>query len=145
MRFQDEKLIPNKLTTNFGKKFPFSILIAEDNQMNQHVILNILRKMGYVPDLVKNGQEALEAVKQKEYEIILMDIQMPVMDGLEATQIIRKTLKKQPIIIALTANVMTDDEETCINAGMNDYIRKPFKLEELMNRLEKWHLTRIET
>lgn len=145
MRFQDEKLIPNKLTTNFSKKFPFAILIAEDNQMNQHVILNILHKMGYEPDLVKNGQEALEAVKQKEYEIILMDIQMPVMDGLEATQIIRKTLKKQPIIIALTANVMTDDEETCINAGMNDYIRKPFKLEELMSRLQKWHLTRIET
>ncbi|MNK13792.1 Aerobic respiration control sensor protein ArcB [compost metagenome] len=145
MRFQDEKLIPNKLTTNFSKKFPFAILIAEDNQMNQHVILNILHKMGYEPDLVKNGQEALEAVKQKEYEIILMDIQMPVMDGLEATQIIRKTLKKQPVIIALTANVMTDDEETCINAGMNDYIRKPFKLEELMSRLQKWHLTRIET
>ncbi|TCC95805.1 response regulator [Pedobacter hiemivivus] len=142
--FQDEKLIPSKLSTNFSKKFPFTILIAEDNQMNQHVILNILRKMGYSPDLAKNGQEAIEAVKQKEYEIILMDIQMPVMDGLEATQIIRKTLKKQPIIIALTANVMTDDEETCINAGMNDYIRKPFKLEELMNRLEKWHLIGIE-
>jgi two-component system sensor histidine kinase/response regulator len=142
--FQDEKLIPNKLSTNFSKKFPFTILIAEDNQMNQHVILNILRKMGYSPDLAKNGQEAIEAVKQKEYELILMDIQMPVMDGLEATQIIRKTLKKQPIIIALTANVMTDDEETCINAGMNDYIRKPFKLEELMNRLEKWHLIGIE-
>lgn len=142
--FKNEKLIPNKLSTNFSKKFPFAILIAEDNQMNQHVILNILHKMGYEPDLVKNGQEALEAVKQKAYEIILMDIQMPVMDGLEATQIIRKTLKKQPIIIALTANVMTDDEETCMKAGMNDYIRKPFKLEELMSRLEKWHLARIE-
>jgi two-component system sensor histidine kinase/response regulator len=141
---QDEKLIPNKLTTNFSKKFPFNILIAEDNQMNQHVILNILRKMGYLPDLVKNGQEAIEAVNQKDYGIILMDIQMPFIDGLEATQIIRKTLTKQPVIIALTANAMTNDEETCINAGMNDYIRKPFKPEELMNRLEKWHLVPTE-
>ena len=142
--FHDEKLIPSKLSTNFSKKFPFSILIAEDNQMNQHVILNILRKMGYLPDLVKNGQEAIEAANHKSYDVILMDIQMPVMDGLEATQIIRRTLIMQPVIIALTANAMTDDEETCMNAGMNDYIRKPFKPEELMNSLEKWYLAPIE-
>jgi CheY-like chemotaxis protein len=68
-----------------------------------------------------------------------MDMQMPVMDGLEATKVIRQTVTKQPIIIALTANAMADDEDTCLKAGMDDYISKPVKLEELMSKFEKWH------
>ena len=68
-----------------------------------------------------------------------MDMQMPDIDGLEATRVIRETVVKQPIIIALTANVMADDKEACFTAGMNDYICKPIKLEDLMNVLEKWH------
>ncbi|WEK17708.1 MAG: ATP-binding protein [Candidatus Pedobacter colombiensis] len=140
---QKEETFQNKLSTNFYQKFPHHILIAEDNQMNQLVIVNILRKMGYQPDLVKNGLEAIEAAKQKDYDIILMDIQMPIMDGLEATRIIRRAAGSQPIIIALTANAMADDEEKCLNAGMSDYIRKPFKPEDLMNKLEKWYTFKI--
>jgi two-component system sensor histidine kinase/response regulator len=140
----EEKVIKNKLSTDFGENFPFDILIAEDNQMNQHVIMHILNKMGYQPDLVNNGQEAVEAANQKDYGIILMDMQMPVMDGLEATRVIRQTVIKQPVIIALTANAMADDEETCLKAGMDDYVCKPVKLEELMNKLEKWHATIVE-
>ena len=137
---QEEKVVRNKLSTDFGKNFPFDILIAEDNKMNQHVIVHILTKMGYQPELANNGQEAVEAANQKDYGIILMDMQMPVMDGLEATRMIRQTAIKQPVIIALTANAMADDEETCLKAGMDDYICKPVKLEELMNKLEKWHV-----
>jgi CheY-like chemotaxis protein/anti-sigma regulatory factor (Ser/Thr protein kinase) len=139
-----EKVIGNKLSTDFSENFPFDILIAEDNPMNQHVITHILKKMGYQPQLANNGQEAVEAANQKDYDIILMDMQMPVMDGLEATKIIRKTVTKQPVIIALTANAMADDEETCLKAGMDDYISKPVKLEELMSKLEKWHDAVIE-
>jgi signal transduction histidine kinase/ligand-binding sensor domain-containing protein/DNA-binding response OmpR family regulator len=141
---QEERVVRNKLSTDFGETFPFDILIAEDNQMNQHVIMHILNRMGYQPDLVNNGQEAVEAANQKDYGIILMDMQMPVMDGLEATRIIRQTAIKQPVIIALTANAMADDEETCLKAGMDDYICKPVKLEELMNKLEKWHAAVVE-
>ncbi len=95
--------------------------------------------MGYQPDLAKNGQEAIEAANQKDYGIILMDMQMPDIDGLEATKVIRQTVVKQPVIIALTANAMADDKEACFTAGMNDYISKPVKLEDLMNMLKKWH------
>src|SRR5471030_914480 len=112
--------------------------------MNQHVIMHILHKMGYQPDLVKNGQEAVEAANQKDYGVILMDMQMPVMDGLEATRVIRETVVKQPVIIALTANAMANDEDACLQAGMNDYICKPVKLETLMSKLEKWFMAAIQ-
>jgi two-component system sensor histidine kinase/response regulator len=136
---KEEKVSSNKLSTDFGERYPLAILVAEDNQMNQRVIMHILNKMGYQPDLAKNGQEAIEAANQKDYDIILMDMQMPDIDGLEATKIIRQTVIKQPIIIALTANVMADDKETCLSAGMNDYISKPVKLDDLMHKLKKWH------
>ncbi|MEO6149440.1 MAG: response regulator, partial [Mucilaginibacter sp.] len=113
---------PKKLSVDFAEKHPFTLLVAEDNLMNQHVIVHILRKLGYEPDVVKNGREALEAANQKDYTMILMDMQMPVMDGLEATGLIRKTLVAQPVIIALTANTMEGDEQVCLDAGMNDYL-----------------------
>ncbi|MEP6612455.1 MAG: response regulator [Mucilaginibacter sp.] len=135
----DEKVTRNKLSADFGGKYPFTVLVAEDNPMNQRVIMHILNKMGYQPDLAQNGQEAIEAANQKDYGMILMDMQMPGIDGLEATRVIRQTVVKQPVIIALTANAMTDDKEICIAAGMDDYISKPVKLEDLMNKLKKWH------
>ncbi len=137
----EEPVIRKKLSTDFCEKFPLSILIAEDNLMNQHVIMHILHKMGYEPELVKNGKEAVEAANNKDYDMILMDMRMPVMDGVEATQVIRQTVVKQPVIIALTANAMADDEEACLKAGMDDYIAKPVKLEELMSKFEKWYTT----
>jgi len=140
-----ERTIKNKLSIEFAEYYPFEILIAEDNPMNQHVIMHILGKMGYSPDVVSNGQEAVEAANQKDYDIVLMDMQMPVMDGLEATRVIRQTVIKHPVIIALTANALADDEATCLEAGMDDYISKPVKMDELLDKLKKWHNELITT
>jgi len=138
---QQAQVVQKKLSNDFSVKHPYTILVAEDNEMNQQVIAHILNKMGYKPDLVQNGQQAVEAANQKDYGMILMDVQMPVMDGLEATRIIRKTVVKQPIVIALTANTMEGDDDECLRAGMNDYISKPIRLDDLMAKFEKWYLT----
>jgi signal transduction histidine kinase/CheY-like chemotaxis protein len=131
--------LPEELATTF----PLKILIAEDNEVNQQVILFILQKLGYQPAIVENGLLALEAVTSTAFDVILMDLQMPEMDGLEATRQIRQAkLSEQPVIIALTANTMEGDEEECVKAGMNDYIGKPVKLEELVGKLRKWALHR---
>ncbi|MEO6456191.1 MAG: two-component regulator propeller domain-containing protein, partial [Ginsengibacter sp.] len=139
-----EKSIQQKLPGNFAEKNPLEILVAEDNLINQKVILHILKKLGYVAGLAENGLKAVEEARNKQYDIILMDMQMPEMDGLQATRFIRKNLEYQPIIIALTANTMQGDQEECINAGMNDFISKPVKLEELTGKLEKWSLAKIK-
>ena len=131
--------LPDELAANF----PLKILVAEDNQINQQVILYILQKLGYEPTIVENGHQAIMAVTNTAFDIVLMDLQMPEMDGLEATRYIRKAqLTEQPVIIALTANTMEGDEEECLQAGMNDYIGKPLKLEELVGKLRKWALHR---
>ena len=98
----------------------------------------MLKKLGYDPTLSENGILALEETQRIPYDIILMDVQMPEMDGLEATRLIRKGNIKQPIIIAMTANVLPEDKEACFNAGMDDYISKPIPVTELVKRLEKW-------
>jgi len=107
------------------------------------VISHILQNMGYLPTLVENGQEAAALAGERHFDLILMDMQMPEMDGLEATRIIRKTLQNQPVIIALTANTMEGDEKECLNAGMDDYIGKPVNLDELVKKLEKWALYKM--
>jgi PAS domain S-box-containing protein len=113
------------------------ILIAEDNQINQLVALKILAKLGYRADTVANGAEAVDAVADGSYDIILMDCQMPEMDGFEATRVLREKNMQIPII-AMTANAMKGDRELCIAAGMNDYISKPVKSTELGSILERW-------
>jgi CheY-like chemotaxis protein len=128
----------SRLPADLSKKYPMNILVAEDNLINQQVILYILQKLGYEPTIVENGQEALDALAKEWYDIILMDLQMPEMDGLEATRIIRDSSSRQPVVIALTANTMQGDEEECLKAGMNDYIGKPVNLEELVGKLRKW-------
>jgi CheY-like chemotaxis protein len=138
----NEVTVQKKLAADFALQNPLEILIAEDNLVNQQVILHILNKLGYQPQLAENGLEALEAATQKQFDLILMDMQMPEMDGMEATRAIRSTLKIQPVIIALTANTMQGDEEECLNAGMNDYIGKPVKLEDLVHKLEKWSVSK---
>jgi two-component system, sensor histidine kinase and response regulator len=130
--------IPNKLTSEFATKFPFALLVAEDNPINQLVIKTMLAKLGYRPDLAADGQEVVDAVNETQYDLILMDMQMPVLDGLEATKIIRQNNQDQPVIIALTANAMDGTEQECLDAGMNDYIAKPIRIEELTGKLEKW-------
>ncbi|WP_316822596.1 response regulator [Pedobacter gandavensis] len=134
----EDRMLSNKLSADFSINYPCTLLVAEDKVVNQLVIVNILNRLGYQPDLVKNGEEAIDAVYGKDYDIVLMDMQMPVMDGLEATRLIRKKQFKQPVIIALTANALKGDEQDCLDAGMDDYIAKPIRLEELMDKLEKW-------
>jgi signal transduction histidine kinase/DNA-binding response OmpR family regulator/ligand-binding sensor domain-containing protein len=129
----------NKLSADFSKQYPLSILIAEDNPVNQKLAERVLMKLGYSPEMAMNGQDALDALERKHYDVILMDVQMPIMDGLEATKKIRMLRKEpQPIIIAVTANAIQGDREICLQAGMDDYISKPIKLEDLVNMLEKW-------
>jgi len=129
-----------KLSVDFAKQYPLSILIAEDNLMNQKIVGKILNKLGYEPKMTNNGKEVLEEVSNKYYDVILMDVQMPEMDGLEATKMIRVCLTDQPVIIAMTANTLQGDREECLRAGMDDYIGKPVRLEELVNLLEKWSI-----
>ena len=134
-----------KLPANFAEKHPLEILVAEDNLINQKVISHILNKLGYKPVLVEDGAKAVTEARNKPYDIILMDMQMPELDGIQATRVIRETMENQPIIIALTANTMEGDQEECLRAGMNDYLAKPVRLEELTNRLEKWSLVKMKS
>jgi CheY-like chemotaxis protein len=128
----------SKLSVNFAVEHPLRILIAEDNVTNQKLALKVLSKLGYKPDVAKHGKEVLEIVSTKNYDVILMDVQMPEMDGLEASRMIRMCLTVQPTIIAMTANTLQGDREACLQAGMDDYISKPINLQDLVNILEKW-------
>jgi signal transduction histidine kinase/ligand-binding sensor domain-containing protein/DNA-binding response OmpR family regulator len=135
----DEAITDKKLSANFAVKYPLNILIAEDNPVNQKLAERVLTKLGYKPSKALDGQEALDCLKQNFFDVILMDIQMPVIDGLEATRQIRTHNERQPIIIAMTANAMAGDKEICLQAGMDDYISKPIKLELLIEMLAKWY------
>ncbi|MET0300277.1 MAG: response regulator [Flavitalea sp.] len=126
-----------KMSAAFAAEYPFKILIAEDNEINQQVIQFILQKLGYEPTLVNNGLTAVEAQKEHQFDLVLMDMQMPEMDGLEATRTIRSN-NDDAVIIALTANTMAGDEERCLEAGMNDYLGKPINVEELKEKLISW-------
>lgn len=135
---EEEVHTRSQLSAEFAERYPLRILIAEDNPINQKLTERVLAKLGYEPTIVSNGREVLEEVDRKKYDLILMDVQMPEMDGLEATRIIRKSQGDQPVIIAITANVMQGDREECLEAGMDDYISKPIKLELLVAALEKY-------
>ncbi len=127
-----------QFSLDFAKLHPMEILIAEDNYVNQKLTVHILNKMGYKPDVAANGHEVLNSVGKKRYDLILMDVQMPEMDGLEATQFIRTHMQEQPVIVAMTANAMSEDRDMCLKAGMDDYLSKPMKLAEVIAALEKW-------
>jgi|SRR5579875_1358971 len=114
------------------------ILMAEDNAINQRVGKLILQRAGYDIDLVSDGNEALEAHRAHPYDVILMDCQMPTMDGFEASRQIRSLGKPQPVIIAVTANALVGEREKCIKAGMDDYLSKPFQAEQLVAVVKKW-------
>lgn len=135
---EEEVSSRSTLSVDFAQRFPLKILIAEDNLINQKLTERVLAKLGYEPKIVSNGREVLEEVDRNKYDLILMDVQMPEMDGLEATRIIRSSQGPQPVIIAITANVMQGDREECLEAGMDDYISKPIKLELLVAALEKY-------
>ncbi|OYY63433.1 MAG: hypothetical protein B7Y51_06120 [Burkholderiales bacterium 28-67-8] len=115
------------------------LLLVEDNEVNQMVAAGMLQLEGFVVDVVGNGAEALEQVKRKDYDAVLMDVQMPVMDGLQATRAIRQLAKGMRLpIIALTANAMLEDRQLCLDAGMNDYISKPIEPDALARVLARW-------
>ncbi|MDZ8183862.1 MAG: PAS domain S-box protein [Nostoc sp. ChiSLP02] len=122
-----------------GHRFPLRILLAEDTDVNQKVALLMLEKMSYQADVVSNGLEVLKALREKPYDVVLMDVHMPEMDGLEATVRICQEWEVgfRPYIIAITANAMRGDREVCLAAGMDDYISKPVQLEDLAQALSK--------
>ncbi|GAB4502833.1 MAG: hypothetical protein Fur0035_23900 [Anaerolineales bacterium] len=121
-----------------GERHPLHILLAEDNVVNQKVAKSILERMGYRADVASNGLEALEALRRQPYDVVLMDMQMPEMDGEEATRHIRADWppEDQPRVIAMTANALEGDRERYLQAGMDDYISKPVRVEELIRALQ---------
>ena len=125
--------------TELGRRLPLHILLAEDNTVNQRLALRILARMGYRADVAGNGLEVLEALQRQSYDVILMDVQMPEMDGLETTRAIHQDVstKQRPRIIAMTANAMQGDREECLAAGMDDYLTKPIQVKALHEALER--------
>jgi CheY-like chemotaxis protein/HPt (histidine-containing phosphotransfer) domain-containing protein len=139
-----DTLSSSSVYDNIASIAPLKILIAEDNIVNQKVITNILKRLGYRADVVANGLEVLETLRRQSYDLILMDVQMPEMDGLTATRQIRTLWDttygnfrgNAPYIIAMTANAMEGDREICLSAGMNDYLSKPVRVESLVQKLK---------
>ena len=124
-----------------AEKYPLRILLAEDNPINRQLAVMILDKMGYSCGVAENGKEVLDQLQKEPFDLIFMDIQMPEMDGLEATRLIRRGRGKQPVIIAMTANTTRKDRDDCLTEGMNDFLSKPVHLDELIRMMENWGQT----
>jgi signal transduction histidine kinase/CheY-like chemotaxis protein/HPt (histidine-containing phosphotransfer) domain-containing protein len=135
----EQTAISKSLNKEMGKNHPLTILLAEDNLVNKKLALTFLEKLGYNADWAPNGLEAFQMIQEVKYDVVLMDLHMPIMDGLTATKNIRKNIPAdiQPMIVALTANAMKEDRDICLRAGMNDYISKPFSVADLVKVLEK--------
>ncbi|MEM6254223.1 MAG: response regulator [Cyanobacteria bacterium P01_D01_bin.156] len=129
----------NHIPKNLGQQYPLKILLAEDNAVNQQLALRLLEKMGYRADMVANGLEAIEALKRQSYDVILMDVQMPEMDGMTASQhiCVEWSADSKPYIIAVTANAIQGDRERCLAAGMDTYVSKPIKVDKLTTALRE--------
>ncbi len=130
---------PKLMLTNMATQLPLRILVVEDHSLNQKMMQLFLDKLGYQAQTVNNGWEALDRLHQQTYDLALIDVQMPEIDGLQVTRRLRQELppQKQPYVVAVTANAMTGDRENCLAAGMNDYIAKPIALEDLKLVLER--------
>ena len=120
-------------------QYPFRIMVVEDNRINQKIAVKVFQSFGYQIEIAQNGKEGFEKACTQEFDLIMMDMQMPIMDGIEATELIRKQpLAHQPIIIAMTANVMDEDKKRCMEAGMDDYLAKPIKPSVIEKTLATW-------
>jgi signal transduction histidine kinase/CheY-like chemotaxis protein len=139
-RNRKKNIADHNVDKKLSDKLPLRILLAEDNFTNQELVVTLMRKMGYTIDAVENGRKALEIMEQKPYDIILMDVQMPVMNGLEATQAIIEKYPEpeRPFIIAITANAMPGDRERFLEAGMVDYLSKPIRFKDVQDVLVRW-------
>jgi CheY-like chemotaxis protein len=128
------------LDATLAMQMPLRILLADDNPVNLKVGQSYLHKMGYRPEMAANGREVLSALEQHPFDIVILDVQMPEMDGFEAAREIRSryTEEKRPKIIAITGNAMEGDREKCLEAGMDDYISKPVRPKELEAALRRW-------
>ena len=135
-----------KFDVQIGLQHPLKILLAEDSLVNLKITLWFLKKLGYRADVAFTGIEAIDALKRQAYDVILMDAEMPEMDGREATMVIRKEFpaSQQPRIIAMTANTSHGDRENFLSIGMNDYISKPLILEEMIRALLACYSPTIE-
>ncbi len=142
VQLQREKRAPASpsLDATFARRNPLRLLLADDNPINQKVGLSVLQKLGYRADIANNGLEVIKALEQKAYDVLLLDVQMPEMDGLEAARTIcrRWPEARRPRIIAMTGNALLGDREKCLEAGMDDYISKPVRIGELQAALERW-------
>ncbi|MEM9216336.1 MAG: response regulator [Cyanobacteria bacterium P01_F01_bin.150] len=129
----------NEIDHQLAEKLPLRILVAEDNVVNQKLAMHLLGRMGYRADIVANGLEVLDAVSRQTYDVILMDVHMPEMDGLTATQQLchRYSVTERPRIVAMTANAMQGDREKCLQAGMDDYVSKPIQFKALTQALTR--------
>ncbi len=128
-----------QLDPGMATRHPLRILLAEDNVVNQKLALRLLQQMGYRADLASNGLEAIESVERQSYDVVLMDVQMPEMDGLEASRRITAQWPpgRRPRIVAMTANAMQGDREECLAAGMDDYVTKPIRVDALVAALSQ--------
>jgi CheY-like chemotaxis protein len=145
---QTKKAPPtSKLDPAMAQRLPLRVLLCDDNTINQKVGIRLLQQMGYKPDLAVNGLQALAAFDRQPYDLVFMDVQMPEMDGLEATRIIRERQQKRSehpnykssiVIVAMTANAMTGDRERCLACGMDDYLPKPVRPEDIRTIVERW-------
>ncbi len=125
------------LDATLATRHPLRILLAEDNVVNQKLALRLLGQMGYRADVAANGLELLQALQRQPYDLALMDVQMPEMDGLEATRRIHAGGGACPRIVAMTANAMQGDRAECLAAGMDDYLTKPIRVEALVDALRR--------
>ena len=133
-------MFQNGLDFTIAQQYPLSILIVDDEPINRTLIKKILEKFGFEPDIAENGRHATSIIKEKEYDLVFMDLLMPYLDGIATTKWIKEQVHpdKQPVIVAMTANATPQGKKSCFDAGMDDFLSKPVFLDTLQVLLNKW-------